>query len=417
MARVVVVGGGFAGLSVSARLAKLRHEVVLLESSEQLGGRLRGHRVGEHVWQLSLDTVTLPGVLRDLFRKSGRTIDQVLDLVPTDGRRHVFADKSSLHLPFGNRADQHDAITGLTGGSDRWSPWLDGMADGWDVLRRSVIESLQPPDRSVRRAVKGGQRLARRVPKALKDERLEALALDQIILEGDHPVFAPAFLAIDHYVERNFGRWRIEGGMPALADALATRLDERGVDVRLGIHVHELQLADGRATGVVTESAGVVSADVVIWCAPRLPNPIPTPSGLPVIPASRTLVRLGPDAPPLPADVLAHSDPPVHLWNSGFDAWTIAHHNAEDPLIALVRVGIDLRKHVLERHDLSPVDLVAMGAWGWQWQGWMTASSRPTHAYGGSVYFAGANAHPGATIERIGSATAAIAERLGPTRR
>lgn len=412
MARVVVVGGGFAGLSASARLAKLRHDVVLLESSEQLGGRLRGHRIGDQVWQLSLDTVTLPGVLRDLFRKSGRTLEQELDLVPTDGRRHVFADKTSLHLPFGNRADQHDVITEFTGGSDRWSPWLDDMADGWDILRRSVIESLDPPDRSARRALRGGQRLARHVPKSLKDERLEALALDQIVLEGDHPVFAPAFLAIDHYVERNFGRWRIDGGLPALADVLTKRMGERGVDVRLGTHVHELEIGHGRVTGVITDG-GPVPADIVIWCAPRVPHPVATPSGLPVIPASHTLIRLAPDAPPLPADLLAHSDPPMHVWSSGDDAWTIAHHNAEDPLIALVRVGIDLRKHVIERHDLGPVELVAMGAWGWQWQGWMTAGTRPSQGYGGSLYFAGANAHPGATIERIGSATAAIAERLG----
>jgi phytoene dehydrogenase-like protein len=412
MARVVVVGGGFGGLSAAARLAKLRHSVVLLESSDRLGGRLNGHRIGDHTWQLSLDTVTLPGVLRDLFRKSGRQLDHVLDLVPTEGRRHQFADKTFLHLPFGNRADQHDAITELTGGQDRWSPWLDGMADGWDLLRRSVLETIDTPDRSVRRGLRAGQRLARRVPKALKDERLEAMALDQFILEGDHPVYAPAFLAIDHYVERNFGRWRIDGGLPALASALTTRLDERSVDVRTGSHAHELAVTNDRVTAVVTDD-GVVEADLVVWCAPRVPQPMAEPSGLPVIPASRTLLRLGPDAPALPSDILAHCNPPMHLWNSGGDAWTLTHHNAEDPLIALVRVGIDLRPHVIERHDLSPVELVSMGAWGWQWQGWTTAGSRPRSGFSDTLYLAGANAHPGATIERIGSATAAIAERIG----
>ena len=250
------------------------------------------------------------------------------------------------------------------------------------------------------------------MPKSLKDERLEAMALDQIVLEGDHPVFAPAFLAVEHYVERNFGRWRIDGGMPALADALTKRLDERGVDVRFGVWAHEVQLSADRVTGVITDQ-GAVPADLVIWCAPRLPTPVSLPPGLPIIPASRTLIRLGPDAPDLPADVIAHGNPPLHLWNSGTDAWTIAHHNAEDPLVALVRVGIDLRNHVIERHDLSPVDLVAMGTWGWQWQGWMTVGTRPSRGYGDTLYFAGANAHPGATLERIGSATATIAERVG----
>ena len=46
MANVVVVGGGFAGMSAAARLAKLRHDVTLLESSQSLGGRLNGMTVG-----------------------------------------------------------------------------------------------------------------------------------------------------------------------------------------------------------------------------------------------------------------------------------------------------------------------------------------------------------------------------------
>ena len=38
MARVVVVGGGIAGTAAAARLAKLRHEVVLLERLDRPGG-------------------------------------------------------------------------------------------------------------------------------------------------------------------------------------------------------------------------------------------------------------------------------------------------------------------------------------------------------------------------------------------
>lgn len=410
MARVVVVGGGFGGLSAAARLAKLQHDVTLLGSSAALGGRLRGHTVGDTTWQLCLDTVTLPGVLRDLFRKSGRPLEQVLTVVPTDGRRHVFADKSVLDLPFGNRADQHDAIVAAAG-SDRWTPWLDSMADVWDVVRRSLIETLDPPPRSVRRELPL-RRLSRRAYKELRDERLESMVLAPLVLAGDHPEFVPAFAAVDHYVERTFGRWRIEGGLPALAAALANRVEERGIDIKTETHAHELEVESGRVAGVVTDS-GSVPADVVIWCGSRTPRPLPETPGLPVIPASRTLIRLAPSAPDLPRDLLAHGKPPLHLWSDGSDAWTIAHQNAEDPLIALVRVGIDLRPHVIERHDLSPVELVSLGAWGWQWQGWHTTQTRPTRALAGTLYFAGANAHPGATIEMVGSATATIADTIG----
>jgi phytoene dehydrogenase-like protein len=412
MARVVVVGGGFAGLSAAARLAKLHHDVILLEASDALGGRLLGHPVGGNTWQLNLDTVTLPGVLRDLFRKSGRPLERVLDLVPTDGRRHVFVDKSVLDLPFGDRAEQHDAITAFLDGSDRWSPWLDAMTDTWDTFRRCSIESLDPPAASIGRSLRARRRMLKRAYRELKDERLERIVLDPFILDGEYLPFVPAFLAVSNYVERTFGRWRIDGGLPALAAALTARLDERGVDVRTGAFAHELRIPNGRVTAVVTDD-GDLPADIVVWCGARVPHPLPEPRGLPIIPASRTLIRLSPDAPRLPLDVFAHGNPPLHLWGDGSDRWTIAHQNAEDPIIALVRAGIDLRPHVVERHDLSPVELVSLGAWGWQWQGWRTTGTRPSSGFEDTLFFAGANAHPGPTIEMIGSQTAAIAERIG----
>src|SRR5215207_10770082 len=157
MARVVVVGGGFAGLSAAARLAKLRHDVTLLESSDRLGGRLHGVAIDDTTWPLDVDTVTLPCVFRDLFRKSGRPLERVLDLTKTEGRRHVFKDKSVLDLPLGNRGDQHGALMAAFG-EDEWSPWVDTLAESWDVIRRMALDRVfagRPAvDRTVRRVLR-----------------------------------------------------------------------------------------------------------------------------------------------------------------------------------------------------------------------------------------------------------------------
>ncbi len=419
MARVVVVGGGFAGMSAAARLAKLRHDVTLLEAADELGGRLRGHTIDGHTWQLSPPTVTLPGVLRDLFRKSGRPIENVVDLVQTAGRRHVFVDRSVLDLPHGNRGDQHDAVVDALG-DDAWSPWVDTLAEPWDVLRRVVLERVLDDrddlDRSVRKALSVRRNLARLARRDVASEPLRAIVLDGVRLDGHQASTTPAFVAVQHYVERSFGRWRVEGGLPALADALVNRLEERSVDVRTGVLAHEVEVSSGRVTGVVTQGDRI-DADIVIWCAPTWPAPLNQPRGMPAIPASRTLLVLDADAPELPPDVLTHGDPPVHLWSDSPGQWTLAHHNAEDPVTALARVGIRIKDHVVERHDLSPADLVRLGHWGWVWQGWTTLFDRPgvgtSKRLGGTFFMAGAHAHPGGTIEEIGSATAAIAEAIG----
>jgi phytoene dehydrogenase-like protein len=414
MANVVVVGGGFAGLSAAARLAKLRHQVTLMESTDRLGGRLHGHVVDGHAWQLDVDSVSLPGVFRDLFRKSGRPLERVLDLTKTEGRRHVFKDGTVLDLPLGNRGDQHDAISAVFG-EDEWSPWVDRYADVWDTIRRTALDEVLPgkaafagPARKLLRP----RRTVAALDRDFTDERLAKIVLDPFRLAGQDRRTVPAFLAVGHYVERSFGRWRFDGGLPGLADALEQRLAERKVTVELGESAHGLVRAGDQVTGVVTDRR-TIAADVVVWCAPIWPEPLPRQRLLPVIPASRTLLTLSADAPAMPDEVLVHTNPPIRLWTSGGNRWTLAHRSGEDPLNALVRFGLDLRPHVVQRSELTPSDLVAMGHWGWALSSWRTALEIPGVAPAGGLYFAGAHAHPGGTLEGIGLATAAIAGAVG----
>ncbi|MCW2801055.1 MAG: hypothetical protein JWQ70_2527 [Aeromicrobium sp.] len=419
MARVVVVGGGFAGLSAAARLAKLRHEVTVIEASDRLGGRLHGVTFDGETWPTELDTVTLPGVFRDLFRKSGRPIDEVIQLDITEGRRHIFKDKSMLDLPLGNRGDQRAALIAAFG-DDEWSEWVDTYAETWDVIRRTALDQTfagRPAiDKNVRKVLRPRQSLAALTDKAFPDERLAKLVLGPVRLAGDERRVTPGFVAVSHYVERNFGRWRFEGGLPALADALESRLAERGVTVETGESGHELVRDGADVRGVVTDRR-TIPADVVVWCAPTWPAPLPAPRGMPRIPAAHTFITLDASAPAMPDEVLVHANPPIRLWSGGGAKWTIEHRSGEDVLRALARFGLDLREHVTARHDMTPSDLVGLGHWGWAWRGWTTIFDLPGVAPTGGLYFAGAHAHPGASLEAIGMATAAIADAVGPAPR
>ena len=108
MARVVVVGGGFGGMAAAARLARLGHEVTLLERAEHLGGALHARSAhDDFAWDAGPTTTLLPAVVRDLFRKSGRPLERELDLQPLDlVREHRFEDGSAVRLPGGSRAAQ-----------------------------------------------------------------------------------------------------------------------------------------------------------------------------------------------------------------------------------------------------------------------------------------------------------------------
>ncbi|MET0766751.1 MAG: FAD-dependent oxidoreductase, partial [Aeromicrobium sp.] len=323
-----------------------------------------------------------------------------------------------LDLPLGNRGDQHDAIAAVFG-DDEWSPWIDRYAEVWDTIRRTALDQVFPGRSALTRPVRKlltPRRTIEALDREFKDERLAKIVLDPVRLAGQDRRTTPGFLAVGHYVERSFGRWRFEGGFPGLAAALEKRLVERSVTVELGESAHELVREGERVTGVVTDRR-TIPADVVVWCAPTWPAPLPRPRTLPVIPASRTLLTVSAEAPTLPDEILVHANPPIRLWSAGENRWTLAHRSGEDPLNALARFGLDLRPHVVERNDLTPSDVVALGHSGWAWTTWTTAFQVPGVAPSGGLYFAGAHAHPGGTLEAIGMATAAIAEDVGPAPR
>src|SRR6478752_9184022 len=134
MARVVVIGGGFAGLAAALRLAKQGHDVTLVEEREP-GGALVPTTADGFEWDAVTHTL-LPAVVRDLFRKTGRPLEKELDLVELDClREHWFADGSSLVLTTG-RAAQLAAFDSLSPGLGRaWVEHVAAYADDWEVLR------------------------------------------------------------------------------------------------------------------------------------------------------------------------------------------------------------------------------------------------------------------------------------------
>ena len=67
MARVVVVGGGFGGLASAVRLAKLGHEVTLLERLDILGGAVSTVGADGFEWDTGPTSALVPAVVLSLI--------------------------------------------------------------------------------------------------------------------------------------------------------------------------------------------------------------------------------------------------------------------------------------------------------------------------------------------------------------
>lgn len=432
MARVVVVGGGLGGAASAARLAKLGHDITLVERLGRVGGAIGYVEAEGYRWDSGPVSTALPAVLRDLFRKSGRPLERELELVPLEPmREHRFEDGSVLPLPSGSRSAQHDAIDSSLGHGrgDQWLDYTHRFADTWHLLRRDYLERPWSADVAApesKALLSTRKTLHKFVTRAFKDDRLRALAWHGVVMDGHDPRNVPEWMGVLSYVEQNFGVWTVPAGMGAFGEALTKRLAERRVDVRLGTTALDLVIRDDRAVGVETDR-GTVDADLVV-CAID-PRRLPALERMvhrtmPAIPPVVSHLGLRGDLPDLPHEVVLHGDPLLVVRTggqapAGAAAWTLLGRGrlAEDIVTALARRGIDVRGAVEARIDLSPKDLVE--SWGGSpygvlWQGRTTVERRAgTTTPWPNVFCAGAHATPGAGIPFVGLSAALVAQAIG----
>jgi phytoene dehydrogenase-like protein len=435
MARVVVVGGGYGGLASAARLAKLGHQVTLVERLPELGGALERVEADGFGWDAGPTYTLLPAVLRDLFRKSGRPLERELELEQLDVvREHRFEDDTRVRVPAGTRGAQLAAFDELEPGlGQRWVDHVASYTDDWEVLRRGYLEEPWTPGalpREVAARLDSRETLHKRLRRTFRDERLRLVAGHPFVADGHELRNVPAWAGLQAYVEQRFGAWTVPGGMSELAGALRGRLATRKVEVLTSTTALDLVLREGRAVAVATD-AGELDADVVVCAVDprRLPALAPyVARTTPAIPPVVCHVGVEGDLPALadlPPELVLHGDPMLVVRTGGTapdGATALTVHGrgrlAEDILRALARHRIDLRHGLVTRVDRSPRDLVEH--WGGSplgvlWQGRSTVRQRlgPRTPVEG-VYAAGASATPGSGLPFVGLSAALVAQAVGP---
>ena len=126
---------------------------------------------------------------------------------------------------------------------------------GYRLLRDGGLKSL---------AVAPHQSLWSALGNYFSDPRLKQLYGRYATYVGSSPLSTPSTLMLIAHVERQ-GVWCVDGGMRALAHAIADLAIEHGAQFHYQSPVRKINCTNGRATGITLASGKTLAADAIIF--------------------------------------------------------------------------------------------------------------------------------------------------------
>lgn len=268
----LIIGGGIGGLSTAIRLAAAGQPVILFEQQPTVGGKMAEVRAAGYRWDIGPSVITMRHVLEELFAIAGRKLDDYLTLLPLEPLTRYFypdgtildasRDLSKMAQQLAN-LDERDVegylaylayaarlhrITGPAFIYDEPPSWHS-------LLKASPTDLLQ---------VDAWRNMDAAICAFVRSVHLRQLLGRFATYVGGSPYQAPATLNVIAHVELTGGVWYPQGGIYAIAQALATVASELGVEIRTAQPVSQILVERGRVQGLKLADGSTQPAETVI---------------------------------------------------------------------------------------------------------------------------------------------------------
>ena len=275
---VIVVGAGIGGLVSALLLANQGVRVTLVETSGSPGGKMRRINVGGALVDSGPTVFTMRWVFEQIFAQVGCNLADVVKLEPLDILcRHAWRSSDAQLDLFTDVARSADAIAQFSSPAEalRFKAFCAKAKDIYNLLEGPYIRSSRPSmtGLGLDLGAAGLGTLASLGPfaslwqtlgKYFHDPRLRQLFGRYATYCGASPWQAPATLMLVAHVELD-GVWSVDGGMHALAQAVAQQAAVRGATLRYNAPCQRILVTSGRACGIELANGEQLSSDAVVF--------------------------------------------------------------------------------------------------------------------------------------------------------
>jgi phytoene desaturase len=269
--KVIVIGAGVGGLSAACLMARQGYDVVVLERSGSVGGKLNEWREGGFRFDTGPSLLTMPWVLEALFTYCGRNVRDYLDLSALDSLcSYYFADGTRFVSYQDRNRALHQVRDIAPGDAQNYLDFLEysrrlynltsdtfiyhPLRQWTDLLRLPLSDALK---------IDAFKTVSQRVDASFESNYIRQFFKRFATYNGSSPYRSPATLNVIPHVELNTGGYYIRGGMYALASVLKSISIEMGATYRFDSHVEQIVVEKGVAIGVIVNEE-FFEADIVI---------------------------------------------------------------------------------------------------------------------------------------------------------
>lgn len=268
----LVIGSGFAGLSVAINLADKGFKVKILEKNSSIGGRARQFSESGFTFDMGPSWYWMPDVFESFFNRFGKSTSDYYELIRLDPSYQVVHENGeSMPIPaqIGELKALFDSIE--PGAGLQLEKFLKEAAYKYEV---GINQLVYKPGRSLTEFTNPKllvdvvrmdvfQNMAKHVRKFFKHPKLIQLMEFPVLFLGALPKNTPALYSLMNYADMALGTWYPKGGMFKIVEGLASLAEELGVEILTNHEVTSIETNNGKVSTVET-SQGAFKADVVV---------------------------------------------------------------------------------------------------------------------------------------------------------